>query len=101
MRLYNSTGAAQTGADTGLTASIHGTYESPTRAYSVTLVSGTATWHLEGRIGDDHTWTSIATGSATGGATLLSGWPEVRFRLSAASSAVIICDYNGEGHTIP
>lgn len=96
MRLMDTTGAAVSAPTTGATWFLHDTRRAPLRVYHFELVSGTATFVLEGRPADDHVWTSVATASADAGA-LVEVWPQMRLRLSAASTAVVICDLDADG----
>ena len=96
MRLMDTTGAAQTGALTGDTWYLHDTRRADLRVYHFELVSGTATFVLEGRPADDHSWTTVATASATAGAAV-EVWPQMRLRLSAATAGVVILDIDADG----
>jgi len=92
----STVGAAQTGALTGDTFNMHDTRRANKRVFQFELVSGTATFLLEGRIGDDQSWVTLDTDTADTSA-VVDAWPQMRLRLSAATAAVVVADIDGDG----
>ena len=99
MRLLSTVGAAQTGALIGSTFTMHDTRRAPSRIVQFELVSGTATFLVEGRMGDDHSWVTLDTDTADAVA-VVAAYPQVRCRLSAATAAVCFCDIDGDGREL-
>ena len=100
MRLYSAP-TVVSGAQTGVTHHIYDTRRADLRVYHVEMTSGSGTWLIEGRIGDGtttspQTWTTVATGTATGSAAA-AVYPQMRFRLSAATAFIGHCDLDADG----
>ena len=103
MRLYSAP-VVESGANTGATWLVHDTRRADKRVYVVVMTSGTATWLLEGRIGDGtdtsaQTWTTIDTGTASKSAAV-SVYPQMRFRTSASTALIGHCDLDADGRLI-
>ena len=78
--------AAVTGVQTGSARAVCNTGREKLthRTVNITLVSGTCTWILEGRMNASDTWVQIDTGSASK-ADVIAHFKEYRFRLSASA----------------
>ncbi len=96
MRLMSTVGSAQTGALVGSTFTMYDTRRAPSRVVQFELVSGTCTFLVEGRMGDDFSWITLDTDTASAVA-IVAAYPQVRVRLSAATAAVVVCDIDGNG----